>query len=58
MRDDVKLLLERQAAWQRSRATRPWSEKLRAAVAMRRGLIALRKRPARERKVIDEPVSD
>jgi hypothetical protein len=48
MRDDVKFLLERQAAWQRSRATRPWSEKLRAAVAMRRGLIALRKRPARE----------
>jgi hypothetical protein len=42
MRDEVKFLLERQAAWQRSRAKRPWSEKLRAAVAMRRGLIALR----------------
>ena len=48
MRDDVKLLLERQAAWQRSCAKRPWSEKLRAAVVLRQGLIALRKRPARE----------
>ena len=45
MRDDVKFLLERQAAWQRSRAKRPWSEKLRAVVVLRRGALAIRKRP-------------
>jgi hypothetical protein len=46
MRPDVRLLLERQAAWQRSRAKLSWGEKLRLAVALRHGLIALRKRPA------------
>ncbi len=32
---DVHAMLERQAAWQRSRAKLPWEEKLRMALAMR-----------------------
>jgi hypothetical protein len=36
-------MLERQAAWQRSRSARSWSEKLRASVSMRRALIQLKK---------------
>ena len=39
---EVKALLERQAAWQRSRAALPWAEKLRMSVAMREALIAMR----------------
>jgi len=37
--------LERQAAWQRARASRPWAEKLREAVSMRRAIQSLRKGP-------------
>ena len=39
---EVKALLERQAAWQRSRAALPWAEKLRMSVVMREALIAMR----------------
>ncbi len=46
MERSVQLLLERQAAWQRSRAKMPWGEKLRLAVALRHSLTALRRRPA------------
>lgn len=44
---DIKALFEKQAAWQHSRAARPWAEKLRASVAMRASLRALRKPTAR-----------
>ena len=33
--DDVRAMLDRQAAWQRSRAQLPWEEKLRMALVMR-----------------------
>ena len=39
---EEKALLERQAAWQRSRAALPWAEKLRMSVVMREALIAMR----------------
>lgn len=39
---EVMALLERQAAWQRSRAALPWAEKLRMSVVMREALIAMR----------------
>jgi hypothetical protein len=45
MQRDVQLLLDQQAAWQLSRAKLRWGEKLRQAVALRHGLVALRKRP-------------
>jgi len=38
----VKELLDRQAAWQRSRATLPWEEKLRMALVMRECQRAMR----------------
>ena len=44
MRADIRAMLERQAAWQRSRVARSWSEKLRASVCMRRALTQLKKR--------------
>jgi hypothetical protein len=44
MRNDIRAILERQAAWQRTRAGRPWGEKLRASVAMRDALNRIRKR--------------
>ena len=44
MKPDIRALLVRQAAWQRSRAARPWAQKLRESVIMRRALISLRKR--------------
>jgi len=42
MRADVRDLLERQARWQRSRAKRPWGEKLRTSVALRKSVRSLR----------------
>lgn len=54
MRSDVRQLLERQAAWQRSRASMPWAEKLRLSVAMRSALRTMRKfTPATE--AVTEP---
>ena len=46
MRADIQAILEKQAAWQRSRAKRPWAEKLRDSVAMRRALTFLKKHPS------------
>jgi hypothetical protein len=47
MDGELRAMLERQAEWQRSRADRPWAEKLREAVVMRRAIAALRKKPGR-----------
>ena len=44
MRPDLREMLERQAAWQRARAARPWAQKLRDALVLRRTLLALRRR--------------
>ena len=43
MRTEVQHLLQTQAAWQRSRASRPWADKLRDSVAARRGCASIRK---------------
>ena len=45
MRADIQAILKKQAAWQRSRAERPWAHKLRDSVVMRRALISLKKHP-------------
>jgi len=45
MRNEVQRLLQKQAAWQRSRASRPWADKLRESVAVRRGCAAIREHP-------------
>jgi hypothetical protein len=45
MRNRIRTVLEKQAAWQRSRADMSWADKLRASVSMRRGLESLKKRP-------------
>lgn len=45
MRADIRTILEKQAAWQRSRAGNPWAQKLREAVALRRALTSLKKSP-------------
>jgi len=37
MTDDIRKLLERQAAWQKSLAALPWPEKVRMAKAVREG---------------------
>ena len=39
---DIEALFARQAAWQRSRARLPWSEKLRQALVLREAQLALR----------------
>jgi hypothetical protein len=39
---DIQALLTKQAAWQRSRAARPWAEKLRSSVAMRSAVTSMR----------------
>ncbi|MDJ0819231.1 MAG: hypothetical protein QNJ58_23680 [Desulfobacterales bacterium] len=46
MRADIQAILKKQAAWQRSRAKRPWAQKLRDSVAMRRALKSLKKHPS------------
>lgn len=40
--DDVKKLLERQAAWQKGRKTLPWPEKIRIAEAIRESILQIR----------------
>ena len=39
---DVKMLLKRQAAWQKRQAGLPWSEKIRMAANLRAGVEALK----------------
>ena len=41
--DDVKKLLERQAAWQRSRKVLSWPEKIQIAEAIRESVVKLRR---------------
>jgi len=56
MRLDIHAMLERQAAWQRSRADRPWAEKLRECASARRGLVSLKKSaPTPRQKTSDGP---
>ena len=38
MTDDIRKLLDRQAAWQKSLAALPWPEKVRMAEAVREGV--------------------
>ena len=40
--NDVKKLLERQAAWQKGRKSIPWPEKIRIAEATRESILQLR----------------
>ncbi len=46
MRPELQRILEAQAAWQRSRATLSWPEKIRMAEAMRESARQLRRRPS------------
>jgi hypothetical protein len=41
--DDVKELLERQAAWQKSRKLLSWPEKIRIAESIRESVVKLRR---------------
>jgi len=41
--DDVKKLLERQAAWQKSRKLLSWPEKIRIAETLRESVVQLRR---------------
>jgi hypothetical protein len=47
----VKDLLERQAAWQRSRSSLSWEEKLRQSLVMREAQLSLRGAMAKEAQV-------
>lgn len=48
--DEIRHLLERQAAWQRSRGDLTWAEKIRIAEMMREALLELRRsKPVRAR---------
>ena len=40
--NDLAQMFERQAAWQRSRSSLPWAEKLRLSAVMRESLTAFR----------------
>ena len=42
MRSDLRRVLDRQAAWQRSRSRETWAAKLRTSVIMRKALLAIR----------------
>jgi hypothetical protein len=44
MKADIQSILEKQAAWQRSRIHLSWSEKLRISIHMRQTVTAIRKR--------------
>ena len=44
MDEKIRELLERQAAWQRGRASLSWEEKLEMSLVMREARAALRKR--------------
>lgn len=50
--NDVRALLERQAAWQKTRARLSWSEKIRQAEVLRDALLNLRRtRPSQPKTV-------
>ena len=57
MDERIKELLEKQAAWQRSRAALSWEEKLRLSLVMRETQRALSKSGRSERKDIVQPPS-
>jgi hypothetical protein len=42
VKDEVKKLLERQAAWQKGRKSLPWPEKIRIAEAVRESILQIR----------------
>jgi len=42
MRAEIRSMLERQADWQRSRKEKPWAQKLRESLVMRRAQRSLR----------------
>ena len=44
MRRDLRAMFDRQATWQRKRATMSWAEKLHASVLMRETARAIKKR--------------
>ena len=44
MNPEIRGIFERQAAWQRARAKRPWADKLRDSVRMRKTVLALREK--------------
>lgn len=43
MKADMQTILAKQAAWQRSRVSQPWAEKLRRSASMRRSMVLLKK---------------
>ena len=43
MNNEIRQLLEKQAAWQRTRATKTWKQKLQESSAMRKSFKALKK---------------
>ena len=45
MKSELREALDRQAAWQRSRAHESWAEKLRRALVLRDAMLALREAP-------------
>jgi hypothetical protein len=45
MKSELREALDRQAAWQRSRARESWAEKLRRALILRDAMLALREAP-------------
>ena len=45
MKSDLRQALDRQAAWQRSRARESCAEKLRRALILREAMLALREAP-------------
>ena len=55
MRDEIKPELEAQAAWQLTRAFRPWGDKLRACVTMRRGLAGWKRQPHERQQTLRAP---
>ena len=49
---DIRALLEKQAMWQRTRAVKPWADKLRLSVSMRAAVRSMRKSPASTEKAV------
>ena len=43
MKDEIRDILEKQAAWQHSRAGKSWGDKLRASARMRRVITAMQR---------------
>ncbi len=55
---EMMAMLERQAAWQRARASMTWAEKLRLAVVLRKVAVALRASGKQDaRKVAEDRAS-